>query len=356
MSYVVGFSSLHQCIGCCPVGQEGSHLVLWVLCHSPCNLWGTVDWPHVGSVSRGDPSFWMEGERWTVASYLSQYSCISYFLVSVLFSCAALSWMSAWEYDFLIQRDEMMWPPFFQEPGVACVPSAFEMNWGHGFLWIILFIIQQWAFPIQLFSFSISEDQFICAEKNPDKVMEALNLPAGIESALAFGFWVCVCVLAQIDCWLLLAGCPPDVHTLRSASFSLLPAASTALPRCMVGLAVCTQCLGFLEALGVSYLLMIEHCSSTEIWRVLYFPTFPWEEVFTFWYGWLHRLPKPPVLGDLCLHLALDTFLCGVMGVLPKPPTKAGSFCEKCAKPSVHSCEDQCVRLQIPWRIAEVIE
>lgn len=206
MSYHCGLFPLLTAVvySCCPRRPRGQPFGAVNALSQPYNLWGCVDWPHFGAASQADPFFWMEGERWTVASYLSQYSCISYFLVLMLFSCAALSWMSAWEYNFLVQRDKRKWQPFFPAARCSCVHSAFEMNWGHCFLWIVLFIIQQQAFLIQLFSFSISKDQFICAEKKPDKFMGVLNLPAGIESALAFGFWVCV--LAQIDCCCSLQG------------------------------------------------------------------------------------------------------------------------------------------------------
>lgn len=82
----------------------------------------------------------------------------------------------------------MKWQPFFQQPGVACKCSAFERNWGHGLVQIVLLVIQQQAFLIQLFSFRSWGGQFICAAKRPDRFMEALNPPAGVEGALAFGF------------------------------------------------------------------------------------------------------------------------------------------------------------------------
>lgn len=78
--------------------------------------------------------------------------------------------------------------PFFQQPGVACKCSAFERNRGHGLVQTVLFVIQQQASLIQLFSFWSWGGQRICAAKRPDKFMEALNPPAGVESALAFGF------------------------------------------------------------------------------------------------------------------------------------------------------------------------
>ena len=60
--------------------------------------------------------------------------------------------------------------------------------WGYGLLQIVLFSIQQQALLVQLFSFSSSEDQFICAVESPDKFMDAHNPPAGIERALGFRF------------------------------------------------------------------------------------------------------------------------------------------------------------------------
>lgn len=70
----------------------------------------------------------------------------------------------------------------FPAAGGACKCSAFERNLGYGLLQIVLFIL------VQLFSFSSSEDQFICAVKRSDKFMDAQNLPAGIERAHDFGF------------------------------------------------------------------------------------------------------------------------------------------------------------------------
>lgn len=82
----------------------------------------------------------------------------------------------------------MKWQAFSQQPAVACKCSAFERNWGYGSWQIVLFSIQQQAFLVQLFSFSSSEHQFICAVKTSDKFMDAQNPPAGIERALGFGF------------------------------------------------------------------------------------------------------------------------------------------------------------------------
>lgn len=70
----------------------------------------------------------------------------------------------------------------FPTAGVACKGSAFERNWGYGLLQIVLFIL------VQLFSFSSSEDQFICAVKRSDKFMDAQNPPADTERAHDFGF------------------------------------------------------------------------------------------------------------------------------------------------------------------------
>lgn len=70
----------------------------------------------------------------------------------------------------------------FPTAGVACKCPAFERNWRYGLLQIVLFIL------VQLFSFSSSEDQFICAVKRSDKFMDAQNPPAGIERAHDFGF------------------------------------------------------------------------------------------------------------------------------------------------------------------------
>lgn len=75
---------------------------------------------------------------------------------------------------------------------------------------IVLFIL------VQLFSFSSSEDQFICAVKRFDKFMDAQNPPAGIESALGFGFWACVSTDSLSCC------VPPSFQTVGAALFSLL--------------------------------------------------------------------------------------------------------------------------------------
>lgn len=70
----------------------------------------------------------------------------------------------------------------FPAAGVACKCSAFEKGWEYGLLQVVLFIL------VQLFSFSSSEDQFMCAVKRSDKFMDAQNPPAGIERAHDFGF------------------------------------------------------------------------------------------------------------------------------------------------------------------------
>lgn len=70
----------------------------------------------------------------------------------------------------------------FSAAGVACKCSAFGRDWGYDLLQIVLFIL------VQLFSFSSSEDQFICAVKRCDKFMDAQIPPAGIERAHDFGF------------------------------------------------------------------------------------------------------------------------------------------------------------------------
>lgn len=103
------------------------------------------------------------------------------------FQCCSLV-QHCHEYLFLIKRDTMKWQPFFQQPGVACKCSAFERNRGHGLVQTVLFVIQQQASLIQLFSFWSWGGQRICAAKRSDNFMEALNPPAGVESALAFGF------------------------------------------------------------------------------------------------------------------------------------------------------------------------
>lgn len=70
----------------------------------------------------------------------------------------------------------------FPAADVACKCSAFERDWGYSLLQIVLFIL------VQLFSFSSSEDQFICAVKRSDIFMDAQNPQAGIERAHDFGF------------------------------------------------------------------------------------------------------------------------------------------------------------------------
>lgn len=117
MSYVVGFSSLHQCIGCCPVGQEGNHLVLWVLCHSPCNLWGSVDWPQSDCVSRR--SFLLHGGR-KMDCGIIPFTIQLHFIFSgfsVVFLCSTVmnECMRVW-FSYTEGRDDVT--TFF--PGTRC--------------------------------------------------------------------------------------------------------------------------------------------------------------------------------------------------------------------------------------------
>lgn len=93
----------------------------------------------------------------------------------------------------------------FPAASVACKCSAFERNWGYDLLQIVLFIL------VQLFSFSSSADQFICAVKRSDKFMDAQNPPAGIERAHDFGFCGSIDrLLPSLPCC---GGCLPAFQT-----------------------------------------------------------------------------------------------------------------------------------------------
>lgn len=235
----------------------------------------------------------------------------------------------------------------FPAAGVACKCSAFERDWGYDLLQIVLFIL------VQLFSFSGSEDQFICAVKRSDKFMDAQNPPAGIERAHDFGFCGSLDrLLPSLPCC---GGALQLFRLVGQIYFLCLPlfwCPSSLQRQCLLSkhkyshFWACPGAPVFLEALSVWCLLIVDQCNSRDPEKALCSPV-----LFTLvWMTYVHIFPWRKQVN--LVH--------GVIGTLPKSPTHevdlpfnhrmTDSLRTGCTIPvSITELpKDQCVRLQIP--------